>query len=153
MSTFSSYLLRSLIPSWRFYSGVITSSRLRLKLFSETGETEWLPAWPPPARRWWNIFLNPHANLVHAQNSLLHQVEVEISSLDEGEISSFESSVSFRLLKNLAERSACAIGAGLEYQFRLERFDPLARQAELLLESKRYPIGGTPEGFACRDGD
>lgn len=102
MSPLTSYLLRSFIPSWRFYSGIISSTRLQLKLSSASGETSWFPAWPAPPRRWWNLLFNPAANLTHAKGSLLHQVEVEISALLEGGRDRFEDSTSFRLLRNLA---------------------------------------------------
>ena len=142
MTTAASYLLRSFIPSWRFYSGIISSARLRLKLFSPDGSsTDWLPAWPPPTRSWSDIFFNPQGNLTHAYNSLLYQAEVEISLLAEGDTDRFEHTVSFGLLRQLAEQCASAMSnSPTQFQFALERVDPLSGSVDRLLESKRYPL-------------
>ncbi len=140
-------LFRCLVPSWRFYSGIVSSSRLFLRFESEEdGRTEWVHAWAAPKRKLTAIFLNPQGNLVHAYNTLLHQAEVEVSEC-RGDVESVERTVSFGLLHRLASKSAAAYAhnhfsgtSSRRFQFAVTSIEPLSQERHTLLESKWYPL-------------
>jgi hypothetical protein len=109
-------LLRSLLPSWRFFEDVEPGAELSFRILPEG---DWLPAIVPPATR--GFFLNARGNLSLLQQSLAEQL---LAELDGVEVSQAPSLVSYRLVQHLIEARARELGskAASRYVFRL-RFE------------------------------
>lgn len=91
-------LLRSLLPSWRFFEEVEPGPELRFCVVGSGSEGGWRPVLTPPARR--GFFLDAESNLHLARQSLVEQLW---SELDGVEPQAAPSLTSYRLVKRLVE--------------------------------------------------
>jgi hypothetical protein len=67
-----SFLLRPLIPSYRFFDRIEARLELRLRTLDPANEAgPWMPAPSPPARPWYFWLHNPRENLWLAEQALL----------------------------------------------------------------------------------
>jgi len=109
-------LLRSLLPSWRFFEDVEPGPELSFRVLPEG---DWLPAIVPATTR--GFFLNARGNLSLLQQSLAEQL---LTDLDGVEVSRAPSLVSYQLVQRLIEARVRALGfsSASRYVFRL-RFD------------------------------
>lgn len=115
------YLFRCLFPSWKFYEDICYVPVLYYRL-SEDGESfkDWCPLFDKLERSWKNFFINPEANLRHAYNTLLQQLESDKEEISEERKSELASSVSYLLTKNLVNYRLRDIKSSMKYfQFKL----------------------------------
>lgn len=97
-------LFRCLFPSWRFYEDICYLPVLYYRVSLDAKEfTSWSPVIEKINRDWGNIFINPRANLIHAYNSMLQQLENDKEEVLDLEKDAFVSSVSYQLAKNLVQ--------------------------------------------------
>jgi hypothetical protein len=69
------FLLRPLVPGYRFFDRIETRLELRLRtLDAADGAGPWLPAPAPPKRPWYFWWHNPHENLWLAEQAALPAV-------------------------------------------------------------------------------
>lgn len=67
-----SFLLRPLIPGYRFFDSIEDRLELRLRTVHAANDTgPWLPASAPPKRRWYFWLHNPQENLWLAEQAIL----------------------------------------------------------------------------------
>ncbi|MEN9579082.1 MAG: hypothetical protein RJA70_2091 [Pseudomonadota bacterium] len=105
-----SFLLRPLIPSYRFFSRIERRLELRARVVTATGALgPWLPVGAPPNRPGYFMVHNPHENLWLAEQALLPGV-LEA----DGNLSS-----AFRLLS-----ARCRLSQGSEERFQFAVFSP-----------------------------
>jgi len=109
-------LLRSLLPSWRFFEDVEPGPELSFRVLPLG---DWRPAIEPAKTR--GFFLNPRGNLSLLEQSLAEQL---LAELDGVEVSQAAGLVSYQLVQGLVEARVRELGLGTasRYQFRL-RFD------------------------------
>lgn len=118
-------LLRVLFPSWRFFEELTEIPYLELR-WARGGESlgSWQPALRRPSRRWSALLLNPEVNLALAEQSLLQQLESDISELQPGTEELFVASPSYRLCRALVLFQLQQLRSGVEpvrFQFRVSR--------------------------------
>ena len=130
-------LFRAVFPAWRFFEDVTTIPHLEARFKSNSDEfSPWISLLHKPKRKVTNIIFNPETNLFHAYQSLLQQVESDISELNRERTDDFTASVSFRLLLALVRQELKLLlkngppGAEAVFQFRLRR----VRQGSTILE-------------------
>lgn len=106
-------LLRSLLPSWRFFEDVEPGPELSFRVLPEG---DWLPAIVPAGTR--GFFLNARGNLSLLQQSLAEQL---LAELDGVEVSQAPSLVAYRLVQRLIESRVRGLGlaTAARYVFRL----------------------------------
>jgi hypothetical protein len=104
-------LLRSLLPSWRFFEDVEPGPELLYCVVQDGEDGAWQPALTPPAQR--GLFLNAQGNLYLAQQSLVEQLWAELDGVETDAVSGL---VSYRLVRRLvAER----VPKDAHYRFKL----------------------------------
>lgn len=109
-------LLRSLLPSWRFFEQVEAGPLLAFRLLT-SNEKEFMPVLEAAAGRP-SLLLNAAHNLSLLEQSLVEQL---LDELDGVEMERAAELTSYRLVQQLVERRARASGAeGGVYQFRIE---------------------------------
>lgn len=107
------YLLRALLPSWKFFDDAGDYP----KLFYRTPENpSWQPVLAVPARKWRHLFCNPEGSYLLACGSLLQQLVTDME--DETAGHRVESSVSYKLVKSLVEHTLKQKGIQ-RYQFKV----------------------------------
>lgn len=116
-------LLRSLLPSWRFFEDVEPGPELQFCV-ARAGDDAWQPVLVPPRRR--GFFLNASGNLYLAQQSLVEQLwsELDGATLDEA-----KQLTSYRLVQRLVterakERYRFRLVTGSEVDFESEEHEP-----------------------------
>lgn len=111
-------LLRSLLPSWRFFEDVEPGPELSFRVVTAGAEPgPWRAALTPGGALF--PLLNAHGNLHLAEQSLVEQLEAE---LDGAELEGAPQLVPYRLVQRLVEaRLRASEGAerGVRYQFRI----------------------------------
>jgi hypothetical protein len=98
------YLLRALLPSWRFFENFDEAPALYFRCGSGSGEMgEWEKCLKRPHRRVLGLLYNPEANYVLAAGSVVQQLLSEVNDLTETETDAdaVEQLVSYQLTKNL----------------------------------------------------
>lgn len=112
------YLLRALLPSWRFFEDFDDAPALYFRCGTASGEMgDWEKCIKRPNRRILGLLYNPEANYVLAAGSVVQQLLSEVNDLTETDPDAVEQLVSYQLTKNLVrfhlpESSAC-------YQFKI----------------------------------
>ncbi|RYZ09790.1 MAG: hypothetical protein EOO73_02600 [Myxococcales bacterium] len=115
-------LLRSLLPSWRFFEDVEPGPELRFCLSKDGSAGTWQPVLVPPARR--GFFLNAEGNLYLAEQSLVEQLW---SELDGVTLEAAPGLTSYRLVQRLiVER----MQPNARYRFRLVSGDSVDFESE-----------------------
>lgn len=89
-------LLRSMLPSWRFFEDVEPGPELLYCVVQDGHDGEWRPVLSPPARR--GFFLNASGNLYLAQQALVEQLW---SELDGVAVDDAPSLTSYQLVQRL----------------------------------------------------
>jgi hypothetical protein len=111
-------LLRSLLPSWRFFEDVEPGPELSFRVVTAGAEPgPWRAALAP--RSSVLPLVNARGNLHLAEQSLVEQLEAE---LDGVELERAPELVPYRLVQRLVEarlREAGGVEAGVRYQFRI----------------------------------
>lgn len=98
-------LFRVLFPSWRFYDDVNYVPFLYYRFgHDEKNFGEWKLVLPKLKRNIFNILINPEANLTHAYNTLIQQLEQDKEEVSEENKNDFVKSVSYNLIKNLVQK-------------------------------------------------
>lgn len=126
------YLIRSLLPSWRFFESITEIPVLFIRYGPVGGELgEWEPAVRERPRSLSAVLFNPQLNLGLAIGSLLQQLETEVGELSPDQTEGYESSVSFELIQNLVRyllrsRKQTILSSGqliqpVQYQFKIGR--------------------------------
>lgn len=110
------FLLRPLLPSYRFFARIETRLELRVREVIEGADpAPWVPEPAPRVRPWYFWVYNPHENLWLAEQAILHEL------VDNGNRFS-----TIRLLDARVRRSQAP---GSRFQFAVfsadERADPL----------------------------
>ena len=117
-------LLRSLLPSWRFFEDIELGPELSFRVWQGAQPGAWQPALPAPTRRLSSVLLDADGNLHLARQSLVEQLW---SELDGQEVDAATTLVSYRLVQLLVVQRAAELGlahAGARYQFRLGSAQP-----------------------------
>jgi hypothetical protein len=112
-------LLRSLLPSWRFFEDIELGPELTFCLCPVGGEPgPWLRALAPPPRRLLGLLSNPDGNTHLALRSVVDQLWSELDGTPADEA---ERLVPYRLVMRLVELRARELhpSAGAHYRFRL----------------------------------
>ena len=138
----SFYLFRALFPSWRFFEDVTDVPVLFYRIESKSTEGKpndgdsipefgpWTPGLRQLNRNFGSLLFNPQGNLVHAINSLLQHLEIDVGETSPERIDSFEETVSFCLVKDFVDYllqggkyldSAERAVPGTKYQFKIGR--------------------------------
>lgn len=110
-------LLRSLLPSWRFFEDVEPGPELSFCVVEAGRDGPWRPALVPPGRR--GFFLNAQGNLYLLQQSLVEQLW---SELDGVEVDAAPRLTSYQLVQRLLVERMRQLGQatpGSRYRFRL----------------------------------
>lgn len=136
-------LLRSLLPSWRFFEANEASLCLYARVVQ--GERElapFAPLLPAPRRGPLALLFNPRGNLLLACHGLLDRLVSELAELGPTPIEQAERLVSYRLVQNLAQHFLARDPAarGLSYQLQLVATGPGPDEREELLLSPLYPL-------------
>ena len=115
-------LLRSLLPSWRFFEDVEPGPELLYCVVGRGEGETWQPVLVPPSRR--GFFLNAQGNLYLAQQSLVEQLW---SELDGVEVDAAPRLTTYQLVQRLiAER----VPERARYRFRLRSTDGVDFESE-----------------------
>jgi len=111
-------LLRSLIPSWRFFTSSAPRARLFFRLLHRHESSPWREPGLPPPRRAWNLFVNPHENLWLARAAVLEEFASDLADLAERAGVCAESLASYACIEALvrAQMAANAL-PGDQFQF------------------------------------
>lgn len=108
-------LIRVLIPTWRFFDrlGRVPELLYRVKAGGEL--SSWESVLQKPKIGFWNLFLNPECNLYFAYQSLIDRL------LDDSQTQgdSFESQVSFELVKNLVHEKVKKHPGATHFEFKV----------------------------------
>lgn len=115
-------LLRSLLPSWRFFEDIEPGPELLYCVVQDGRDGEWQPVLVPPARR--GFWLNAEGNLYLAQQSLVEQLW---SELDGVAVEAAPRLTSYRLVQRLI---AARTPANARYRFRLTTNDSVDFESE-----------------------
>ncbi len=126
-------LLRTLVPSWRFFetAGWLPALSMRFE-----GEWDWHPVLVPPRRGLRHLFFNPEGNLHLALQTVLERLVMEINELPEGGTLP-ASSENYGLVRNLCSSRA----GGRSFQFRIT-----GEGENILVSPVMRPAGGTSGG-------
>lgn len=119
----SLFLFRSIFPNWKFFDQIGPLPRLyfRLKMHDSEGWRDWESFHSPQVLRLRNIFVNSEINLALFQQSLVHQLLGDLSSLSEAEL---EESSSYRLVHRLILNRLYSATAEIKaYQFQIRAVD------------------------------
>ena len=116
------HLLRVFFPSWRFFEDLSELPVIEYRLKGATGEPgAWMNIVRPKVSAG-NLFLNPAGNLFLATQSLLEQVQAEISELDPENTQNFTRTASYELCVNLVKYELQKRTLGItSFEFRLKR--------------------------------
>jgi len=90
------YLLRTFLPTWRFFEDISDEPHLQFRVFRLEQWTDWNPVFDPMERSWWQLCFNPEVNYQHAANSVVQHLLQELEDQ-----STIEESAPFQLLQKL----------------------------------------------------
>ncbi len=130
-------LLRSLLPSWRFFEDVVPGPRLWFQVAAQGQDFgPWQPALVPPQRV--RFLLNPEGNLQLAYQSLVEQLQAELDGMP------FETAPTltpYRLVQELVKERARGLGdtcavLPTRYRFRLCS----AEDGEVAFQSEEHEL-------------
>ena len=107
-------LFRVFFPSWRFFEDTCD----RPVLYARVNGGEWQRVLNNPKRGLLSLFYNPEGNLFLAYGSLLDRLLKDASELASGQERLLVDSVSYRLVRNLIERTF-KLSKGVSYQFKV----------------------------------
>lgn len=132
-------LVRTLLPSWRFFEAPDLSYVLWARSVETSGPGSYVLI--PPRRAWRPVdaLFAPSGNLALACHGLVESLMNELAELGPTPLSEVEGRTSFRLVQN----AVCYYLAGLEpsfeqYQFKVVAADPHHQGDEELLVSPVY---------------
>lgn len=95
-------LLRSLLPSWRFFEA--PEGQVLLLARDAGGEDEaFFPALPAPTRDLSTLLFAPHGNLLLACHDLVDALVSELAELGPTQLEQAEQLVSYRLVQNMVQ--------------------------------------------------
>jgi hypothetical protein len=121
---FLHYLLRPIIPTWRFFAQVTEVPELLVRIGSSSDSLgPWQLALTKPKRALRSLIINHEGNLYLAYHSLLERVLDETAISTNGD--ALEETVSFRLVKNLANKCTSVLTPTSEpyfFQFQIVTF-------------------------------
>lgn len=109
------YLLRALLPSWKFFDDAGDYPKL---FYLEEAGIEWKPVLETPPRKWRHLLCNPQGAYLLACGSLLQQLVTDLEESHSGRTQSLEDSVSYQLVQRLVEQTLSKKGIS-HYQFKI----------------------------------
>lgn len=114
------FLIRALLPSWRFFEEVTEVPKLYFRLKANDYCEPWASVLFTPKRKSDSLILNPESNLLFAYGGVLQHVIQDLEDAEDGE--TFMHSVSYRLTESLVRfevlRQALA-EEGSDFQFKI----------------------------------
>ncbi len=124
--SFANFLLRPLIPTWRFFDRMEQRFELRYRFGADAeGLQEWLAPTPPPSRRWHHLWINAEENLALARQGLIDHF-IGWLAKNATDPQGFAKTVHYRWLCRsvlLFVRKNQSCPPAVYYQFRILRFD------------------------------
>lgn len=118
--------LRTLFPSWRFFEDLNWVPKLDALNLERMNES-WSQCVPDEKRSLMAVVLNPRGNLRLALQSALEQLASELADLPEGAERAFAQSVSYGIVRQIAQNRLMELGRlkrGDRYQFRISSTQP-----------------------------
>lgn len=114
-------LLRSLLPSWKFFEDIGETAFLFYRTGDSTeGWSEWQSYHQDIQRKLWHLFFNPSLNLQLAEKSALQHCVRDLIETEN------KNPVSLEIIRNLVERKTWDMGA--QFQFKMSIYDGLEWQ-------------------------
>lgn len=136
------YLLRALLPSWRFFDDFGRAPVLWVRARDDGGTFgAWSRALQRRPRRLTHLLSNPEVNLQLLNGSLVQQLAREIAALEEPDPDRVTDSVAYTLTRRLARECALERGDCAAFQFKIRLESPLeAGGAVDVLVSPTYEV-------------
>lgn len=99
----SLFLLRALLPSWRFFENITDVPLLFYRTKDLTGSfSNWKPCFKNPKRSCLGLFINTETNLHFAYGSLLQHLIHDLESLHHEDAIDISEIPTYKLVRNLA---------------------------------------------------
>ncbi len=90
------YLLRTFLPTWRFFEDISDEPSLQFRVFRHHQWTDWHPVFDPMMRSWPQLCFNPQVNYQLAAGSVVQHLLQELEDK-----SKIEETAPFQLLQKL----------------------------------------------------
>ena len=103
-------LLRSLLPSWKFFEDIGSTAILFFKM----GDGGWKPFHHQIPRRFWHLFFNPLLNLQLAEKSALQHAVRDLT--EENNLGENKNLVSVEIIENIVRSR---VSSGQNFQFKI----------------------------------
>jgi hypothetical protein len=105
---------KSLFPSWKFFDESVDTPVLLWRLYSDP-DNHWQVYFPPPEKKWFNLFYNSEGNFYLAYHSHIQQLLGELSVLEDSAASEFHHHSAYKITENFV-RSKKPTG---DFQFKI----------------------------------
>lgn len=125
------YLLRTFLPTWRFFEDISDEPYLQFRVFRQHQWTDWNPVFAPLRRSWPQLCFNPQVNYQLAAGSVVQHLLQELEDQ-----SKLKDSAPFQLLQKLVAFEIHRRGISNTERFQFKLRDS---QADLMI-SEEFPL-------------